>query len=304
MDSQTLAAATREAAKPRFHGHSVLRPKFKPAAPDGIAREYVSLTNEYMALFRDTIKKYAPEIKAAAREEWLEQNMRFDDAQSFFSSVRGLLDKIGMEFELRARHFDLRRRLVRLGNAAKNRGFNEWRRLVKSALGIDLFKGYYKGEFYRAALARWVDDNVNLIKTVPQNTLGRMREAVKEGYMNGLPASEIMAAIQEEYGIGKRHARFIARDQIAKLNADIAESQQRDAGVTEYIWSTSLDERVRDRHAELEGKRFRWDDPPVVDERTGRREPPGRDYACRCVALPVFDINSLILPMSSTEKGA
>ena len=37
--------------------------------------------NEYMAIFRESFAKYAPEIKAAARAEWLEQNMRFDGAQ-------------------------------------------------------------------------------------------------------------------------------------------------------------------------------------------------------------------------------
>ena len=90
----------------------------------------------------------------------------------------------------------------------------------------------------------------------------------------------------------------MARDQIAKLNSNIAQQQQRDAGVEEYIWSDSGDGRVRPSHKKLNGKRFRWDDPPVVDEKTGRRCHPGEDYECRCVALAVFDFDNIDLPVS------
>ena len=73
----------------------------------------------------------------------------------------------------------------------------------------------------------------------------------------------------------------------------------RDAGVEEYIWSTSGDSRVRESHKKLNGKRFRWDDPPVVDEKTGRRCHPGEDYECRCVALAVFDFDTIDLPIAA-----
>ena len=39
----------------------------------------------------------------------------------------------------------------------------------------------------------------------------------------------------------------------------------------------------------LNGKKFRWDDPPVVDIRTGERGHPGMDKHCRCYAEPVSD---------------
>lgn len=75
----------------------------------------------------------------------------------------------------------------------------------------------------------------------------------------------------------------------------VYDKQQQDAGVQEYIWSDSGDSRVRSGHHRLNGKKFRWDDPPVVDERTGRRCHPGEDFQCRCVAIPVFDIDTLDL---------
>lgn len=101
--------------------------------------------------------------------------------------------------------------------------------------------------------------------------------------------------IQRQYGMSKRHAKLIARDQTAKLNADITESQQRDAGVSKYEWSGVMDRRERKSHRELEGKIISWDNPPDVGN--GRKCHPGQDYQCRCCAIPVFDIDNLDLPV-------
>ena len=139
----------------------------------------------------------------------------------------------------------------------------------------------------------WVSQNVALIKTIPQEPLSGMREIVYEGYRNGRTTTAILKEIQRTYSTNKKHARLIARDQMAKLNADLTKRQQTDAGVEEYKWSDSRDARVRPRHKHLNGKTFRWDDPPVVDTKTGRRCHPGQDYQCRCVAIPVFNISTL-----------
>jgi len=162
---------------------------------------------------------------------------------------------------------------------------------------------YYTGELYRTMMERWVEDNVALIKTIPQESLGRMRQIVLEGYRNGETTTTIVKQIQRTYSVDRRHAQLLARDQIAKLNGDITQQQQQDAGVVEYVWSTSGDSRVRPSHAALNHKRFRWDDPPVVDEKTGRRCHPGKDYQCRCCALPVFNIKTVDLPVTKGGDG-
>ena len=112
-----------------------------------------------------------------------------------------------------------------------------------------------------------------------------------------------MKEIQKVYGMDRRHAQLIARDQTAKLNGAITRRQQEDAGISEYIWSTSGDSRVRETHAALNNKRFKWNDPPVVDAKTGRRCHPGEDYQCRCVALAVFDFNTIDLPITNNGGG-
>ena len=180
---------------------------------------------------------------------------------------------------------------------------NAGKKVVKSTLGIDLLDDYYLGEFYRQQLQVWVADNVSLIKSIPQETLAKMQDIVLGGFRSGKTTTSIIKEIRQAYGVGKRKAQLIARDQMAKLNADITRSQQEDAGVREYTWRTSGDSRVRERHRELDGKVFSWDNPPVVDLKTGRRCHPGQDYQCRCVAIPRFDIDTLDLPLAQSEQN-
>ena len=107
--------------------------------------------------------------------------------------------------------------------------------------------------------------------------------------------------IANSVGIDERYAQFLAVDQVAKLNCDIAKQQQTSIGVKRYKWSTSKDARVRKSHRVLHGKIFEWDNPPIVDEKRGRKCHPGQDYRCRCVAIPVFDKESLNIPVEAVD---
>ena len=155
---------------------------------------------------------------------------------------------------------------------------------------------YYLGEFYVDKLTEWVKENVDLIQTIPNDALGKMKDIVYDGYAKGKTTTRMVKDIQQVYRINKRHATLIARDQTAKLNGQIQQAQQMDAGITEYIWYTTGDSRVRRSHQELNGHKFRWDTPPMNSD--GRACHPGEDYQCRCVALAVFDKDTIDLPVA------
>lgn len=125
-----------------------------------------------------------------------------------------------------------------------------------------------------------------------------MRDIVYDGFADGKTTDGITKEILAAYDTGKRHAEFIARDQTAKLNGQIQRAQQTDAGINQYIWSMVKDERTRKSHRELDGKKFSWDDAPVNSD--GRKCHPGEDYGCRCIGRPVFNLETLNLPV---EEG-
>ena len=62
-----------------------------------------------------------------------------------------------------------------------------------------------------------------------------------------------------------------------------------ESGFQYYVWTTRKDSKVRPDHARLEGRIINWNDPPVVDLRSGRRAHPSGDYNCRCTASPLAD---------------
>jgi SPP1 gp7 family putative phage head morphogenesis protein len=127
------------------------------------------------------------------------------------------------------------------------------------------------------------EENVKLITRASQTFLDQVREVLES--TEGMTADEVRDALEERVQVSRSRAQLVARDQTLKLNSQVAQHRMRAAGVNEYIWSTSGDERVRPIHAELEGQRFSWDSPPVTSEQ-GDRNNPGEDYQCRCIAIP------------------
>lgn len=125
-------------------------------------------------------------------------------------------------------------------------------------------------------------DNTRLIKSLGGETLDRAQDEILRGFRRGRSNSEIARRIQEQTGIARNRARLIARDQVASLNGELTQIRQTRMGVTEYIWRTAGDERVRDSHEALDGRKFAWNDPPEEGH-------PGEPINCRCLAEPVLD---------------
>lgn len=284
-----------EAVKKKFGSHKVLLCKHNTAYPKQAEREFERIAGSYMRILNGLLKEYLPEIKNAAEEE--KNSTRHDDTSDLIIKCTKIFEKILTQLKKNTEKQELEYRALETAVLTGKLSVAEWKKAVRKTLGIDLEEDYYNGELYRRLLEEWTENSVSLIKSIPENSLSEMRELVLQGYRNGKPTTAIVKDIQHIYKKDKRHAQFVAQDQIAKLNSSITKFQQEDAGVSEYIWSTSGDGRVRKSHAVLDGKRFKWSEPPIVDKKSGRRCHPGEDYRCRCVALPVFDFDTIDLPV-------
>jgi SPP1 gp7 family putative phage head morphogenesis protein len=133
----------------------------------------------------------------------------------------------------------------------------------------------------------WVKANVGLVKGVGSSAIEELERIIAEGAAGGTPTLDLRQTIQDRFGVSYSKASFWARDQTAKLGAQIARAQKERYGVTRYQWSTSGDARVRQEHAELDGKIFAYAEPPVAD-RAGTKGNPGEVWQCRCVDLAVM----------------
>jgi SPP1 gp7 family putative phage head morphogenesis protein len=189
-------------------------------------------------------------------------------------------------------------RSVALGVALETNEFNreQWRKIVRSVLSIDLFQSE---PWLEPKVETFVVENVKLIKSIQDQSLDRIEQQVILAIQRGDRFERIQELIEKEYNRSENRARLIARDQVGKLNGDLSRFRQTDLGVTHYIWRTAMDERVRgnplgpavppgQNHWDREGKRFAWNDPPPDGH-------PGFPIQCRCYAEPdmkqVFELS-------------
>ena len=144
--------------------------------------------------------------------------------------------------------------------------------------GID-FSGLMNDEDLGDAFDEAVESNIALIKSLSQRHLNRIEFAVMASLQAGTLNTSLADDLSKIEGITQNRARLIARDQLGKINSRLSQLRQQALGITHYTWSTSLDERVRKRHANWEGDLIAWDSPPPDGH-------PGQPIQCRCTAIP------------------
>ena len=137
------------------------------------------------------------------------------------------------------------------------------------------------------------------IKNFSVEAIQQLRRHVAQNLSDGGRTDRLAKIIETEFGVTQRKARIIAEAETSNLVSTFRQERYESLGCTEYIWSTSHDERVRPTHGEsnnhriLDGRRFSWASPPVVDSATGRRCHPGQDYGpCRCTVRPLVPITA------------
>lgn len=157
------------------------------------------------------------------------------------------------------------------------------------SFGIQTFGTSTELDDYLKA-ATW--QNTQLIKSIPTQYLEQVGNILMTNMRTGMRPSYIEKELQQQFGVTQRRAKFIARDQTAKITGEINKKRQVGAGFEYFQWIDSHDQRVRHRHREIAnqvtkyGKGvYRWDDLPLSDK--GEPIQPGSDYQCRCIARPV-----------------
>jgi SPP1 gp7 family putative phage head morphogenesis protein len=195
-----------------------------------------------------------------------------------------------------------------IGQKTSQWNSKEWQKILKATLAVDVFQSE---PFLRDQLASFSAENTRLITKMTQEAIGEIDGLVQRGIASGRRIEAIQKDIRERFGVTRRKAKLIARDQVAKLNGQLTQLRQTNLGVTKYVWRTSDDERVRGKpggkypsavpsHWVMEGKLCVWDDPTVYIDEEGKRQPrsglsppgvelhPGQDYQDRCFAEPVL----------------
>lgn len=152
---------------------------------------------------------------------------------------------------------------------------------------IPLVKLDTRSRALRTIIKATVHENVQLIKSIPVEYLKDVETDVFQSITTGRDLSTLSKDLQAKYGVARRRAELISRDQNDKATQSIALARQRDAGITEAIWRHSgAGKHPRKAHVAADGKRFDITKGLLID---GRYIFPGQDINCRCTSQAIID---------------
>jgi uncharacterized protein with gpF-like domain len=153
--------------------------------------------------------------------------------------------------------------------------------------------------------ALWEAENYKLIKNLSTDYISKVNSIIINGIQTGATEAEMAASIEKvAESLKGWRSRFIARDQIGKLNALVTKAQAKNVGLEYYFWTTAGDEKVRGNpsgkypkaipsHFLMDGTMCTWDNTDVYSLDLGKtwiprpakapKTNPGMEFLCRCV---------------------
>jgi uncharacterized protein with gpF-like domain len=131
-------------------------------------------------------------------------------------------------------------------------------------------------------------ENVGLIRSIAQDYLGDVHGMVMRSVQRGRDLGPLTKEIEARFGLTRKRAALIARDQNNKATAVITQVRQIEAGITEAIWVHSTGGKVpRPSHVKAGREKLRYDvrKGALID---GEWIFPGQMINCRCVSRAVI----------------
>jgi SPP1 gp7 family putative phage head morphogenesis protein len=133
-----------------------------------------------------------------------------------------------------------------------------------------------------------IHENVSLIKSIPQQYLNGVEGHVMRSVQAGRDLGTLSKALTKTYGVTKRRAALIARDQNNKATAALNRARQTELGITEAVWvHSSAGKHPRPTHVKMNGKRYDISEG-MYDSAEGRYVMPGELINCRCHSRSVI----------------
>ena len=288
-----------EKLKEKFGGSEEVVLTYEPVFPHDAELSYKNAIGDFMESMDEVIKTEFDKIAKAYENENPQERQ-----DSMFGAFGDAVDKFvkavatGAGLIITAKVI---KKLRKIAEKIRRNSVDNWTGSIDEALDIEVDEEYYNEEYFAEMVDQWEQNNIEYVENTTGQMIDEMAGDFMEMFIAGVAVTALMGQVDRRKQKALRHLNFIAGDQVSKLDAAMHHLEMVDAMVSDYIWSTRKDDKVRPRHRELEGQRFSFDDPPVMD--SGEKCNPGEDYNCRCVALPIFNVFNLLLPIKQMHDS-
>ena len=143
---------------------------------------------------------------------------------------------------------------------------------------------------YQDVLKAAVEENVSLIRSIPQQHFGRIEGMVLRSVQTGRDLHQLTEDLEDAFGVARRRAELIARTQNNQATAILNRVRQVDLGIKECVWIHSQGgKEPRQSHVKA-GREKQCFDPAIGwwDPEEKKYILPGQLINCRCVSKPVL----------------
>ncbi len=126
------------------------------------------------------------------------------------------------------------------------------------------------------------------IKKLRDETLEQFQANSLRAMTLGLPLDGVIDEFNIVKSKRKNAAELTARTQIASYNGLATKLRAQSLGITQAVWVTARDERVRKCHKVRDGKVYDLD-TGLFSSCDGKTLYPGTDYNCRCTSKNIIE---------------
>ena len=279
------------------------RPARAIKRPDDLERYYRAQLFSLIRAMDKAVKAEVMPVIKQERDEYTADALLTNDnwASRIIAAINRVADRFINQF--------INRQYERIGREFVGRANQQTTRevvqSVNRAVGVDITPMLSDRDM-ADYIEMSIEQNVQLIKSVPQQYFERMRSVIYEGTRAGVYPSNLAEQVQAETGVSYRRAKVIVRDQTSKITGQIAQRRQEQAGIKHYRVSTANDERVsgapggRYPNAKISCYGIARQDigfgPGVYTWKDGaewngvtRLHPGNHHVGCRCTGTPVFE---------------
>lgn len=214
---------------------------------------------------------------------WIVDNIPYDlqlaigDADNMFRNIVSSIGRIDFEFEpIPVTAYDNTAKVMR-------------KDFLLSLLGVILIMPReIKTQPYidelNEAIERYISEEIEGLLTF----INLGEETLQDIKKSNNNLTEIYNYISDRIEASKRKADFLAKNETNHIVNEYKMEEYKTYGITQYIWKSMEDAKVRPYHAALNGQIIDYDDPPIQDK-YGNRAHAGMYYNCRCRQIPIYN---------------
>jgi len=229
------------------------------------------------------------EVKALYKTDYAQSHFAMD--ASIASQTKILFNDLNKRFDKMFKDFAVKvstQTIYQIDNQSKSSLAESYKDLT-GGMGINTdFSTSPLNETIKAS----INENVNLITSISEEYLKDVEGAVNRSITTGQGLKDLIPQIENIGGVTHRRAKNIALDQTRSIYNSINKIRMESNGIKKYEWIHSHSGlHARPLHVSYDGQIFSFDEPPIIDEKTGARGIPGQAINCKCSFRPVIEFD-------------